>query len=81
MTADCRFAKSDRGLAMRNDAEHAVNRQVQQEIHHDGDDQRYHQGVAAVGAGTANNAAKWTIERIRDGNDKLDKSGAAARCQ
>src|SRR4051812_22836768 len=81
MSADCRFAKSDRSLAMRNHAKQTINCQVQQDIDDNGDNQRDHQRMTSVGAGTGDNAAKWSIERIGDRDYEPDESRSAARRQ
>src|SRR5712671_2057311 len=54
-------------LAVRDYSQQAVDCQMQQHVNDDGDYQRYHQSVAAIGGGAGDDAAKRTIKRIRNG--------------
>ena len=68
---------SNRGLAMRDEAQQTIDAQMQQYINDDRDYQRQHQRVAAVRARTRHDSSKRSIKRISHSDDKTNEAGAA----
>src|SRR5260221_7581522 len=67
----------NRCLAVRNDAQHPIDSEVQQNINDCRDYQRHHQRVPIAGARAGDYVSKRFVEWIRHRDDELHEPGAA----